>query len=420
MECGRGVPAAGAKADFVPPCTAPTPTAPSPMPSPQIPSLEMRPDAESADVVVPLPVSLDQFYRGATRRVRVQAGQLKRVAKKLWQDVFDVKIPCGAPDGHRVTFKDKVCGGGDVVFVLQEMEHKTWARQGCNLFIQQSISLREALLGCELVIEHLDGRRLLVRSKPGAILVPSLANGEGTWSRFDDSDAFPGQDAGTAKTGDLESCKEICRRHGWAGFTYWEDKAYFRAQDRSMLLKHRRASRGSILFVRPQAKQMQHALLGYGMPQLGKPWLRGHLFVHLKVDLTDVGEKVAAALQGSGVTERFPCGWMADLEPFEPEEEASPAGRSAGCCCCKRGSQAPSGVRASADELFLLTNSIDWSQKKPIVTREVIIGDDSWEKGSLLQSVGYGENEIRLRGGRNADMMKKALQEPPFMLFFAV
>ena len=41
-------------------------------------------------------------------------------------------------------------------------------------------------------------------------------------------------------------------------------------------------------------------------------------------------------------------------------------------------------------------------------------------KGSLLQSVGYGENEIRLRGGRNADMMKKALQEPPFMLFFAV
>ncbi|CAE7649447.1 LDJ2 [Symbiodinium microadriaticum] len=64
-----------------------------------------------------------------------------------------------------------------------------------------------------------------------------------------------------------------------------------------MLLKHRRASRGSILFVRPPAKQMQHALLGHGMPQLGKPWLRGHLFVHLKVDLTDVGEKVAAALQ---------------------------------------------------------------------------------------------------------------------------
>ncbi|CAE7837963.1 DNAJ1 [Symbiodinium sp. CCMP2592] len=281
MECGRGVPAAGVKAEFVPPCTAPTPTAPSPMPSPQIPRLEMLPDAHSSDVVLPLPVSLDQLYCGATRRVRVQAEQLKRIAKKLWQDVYDVKIPCGAPDGHRVTFKDKVCGGGDVVFVLQEMEHKTWDRQGCNLFIQQSISLREALLGCELVIEHLDGRRLLVRSKPGATLVPKCSE----------------EDAGTAKTGDLESCKEICRRHGWAGFTYWEDKAYFRAQDRSMLLKHRRASRGSILFVRPQAKQMQHALLGYGMPQLGKPWLRGHLFVHLKVDLTDVGEKVAAALQ---------------------------------------------------------------------------------------------------------------------------
>ncbi|CAE7341838.1 PTCHD2, partial [Symbiodinium pilosum] len=61
--------------------------------------------------------------------------------------------------------------------------------------------------------------------------------------------------------------------------------------------------------------------------------------------------------------------------------------------------------------LFQLTTSIDWSQKKPVVTREVIIGDDSWERGSLLLSVGQGENEIRLRGGRNADLMKKVLQE---------
>ncbi|CAE7576108.1 unnamed protein product, partial [Symbiodinium sp. CCMP2456] len=30
---------------------------------------------------------------------------------------------------------------------------------------------------------------------------------------------------------DLESCKEICRRHGWAGFTYWEDKGYSLAQE---------------------------------------------------------------------------------------------------------------------------------------------------------------------------------------------
>ena len=42
---------------------------------------------------------------------------------------------------------------------------------------------------------------------------------------------------------------------------------------------------------------------------------------------------------------------------------------------------------------------------------QVVIGEDSWDRGSVLLTVGDGSQEIRLRGGRNRDLMKKALQE---------
>ena len=127
------------------------------------------------------------------------------------------------------------------------------------------------------------------------------------------------------------------------------------------------------------------------------------------------------------------------------------------------------GAEATPDELFQLMNSIDWSQKKLITTREVswnsyfskqsteefknlfpkclimvetqddeqlayscnlnqsyfqfvygvlqwsaqvFIGEASWDRGSRLLSVGEGPQQIRLKGGRNRDLMKKALQVP--------
>lgn len=77
--------------------------------------------------------------------------------------------------------------------------------------------------------------------------------------------------------------------------------------------------------------------------------------------------------------------------------------------CC---SKAPAGAEATPDEIFQVINSIDWSQKKPLVTREVTVGDYTWDRSSILLSVGPpGPQQIRLRGGRNRDLMKKALQE---------
>ncbi|CAE8651682.1 unnamed protein product, partial [Polarella glacialis] len=265
------------------------------------------------DVVLPLNVSLEELYSGATRHVSLNLAEIRRAGHNLLEDKFQIQIPRGAPDGHRVVFRGKArpsepdarAEPGDLCFVLQEVRHSIWRRKGMDLYIERTITLLEALTGYALDIEHLDGTRLIVNSKPGEIVRPKsiLLNDEADWERFDAIDAFPGQDAAAMKTDDLEACKEFCQQKGLSGFTYWEDTAYFRSQDRTALLAARKASRGSTLFVCPDpaksaVMRLQRAIRGAGMHSLEDPNLRGNLFVLLRVLLpTGVDEDSAQLLR---------------------------------------------------------------------------------------------------------------------------
>jgi DnaJ homolog subfamily A member 2 len=62
---------------------------------------------------------------------------------------------------------------GDVVFVLQLSEHSTFQPpQGNDLVMEKQIPLLSALTGCSFTLTHLDGRKLLIKSKPNEIIVP--------------------------------------------------------------------------------------------------------------------------------------------------------------------------------------------------------------------------------------------------------
>jgi len=204
----------------------------------------------------------------------------------------------GAEDGQQVIFRgvalEQGTGDvpGDVSFVLQERRHARWQRRGLDLYLECPITLLEALAGYQVAFEHLDRRTLYVKSRPGEVVRPqNLLHGvEADWQRFDNTDAFPGQDAGHLKTGDLEACKDICRRKAYSGFTYWEDTAYFRSQERTALLDSKQKSRGSTLFVCPDPKdtaslRVRRAVRCEGMPALGHPQIRGNLFLLLRVQL---------------------------------------------------------------------------------------------------------------------------------------
>merc|ERR1719163_259999 len=93
-------------------------------------------------------------------------GQGKTFRTKKEREILEVYVEKGAPNGHKVVFHGKAdehpdADPGDVVFVVQIQDHNTFYRKGADLFIQKKVSLLEALVGFETVIDHLDKRKLL-------------------------------------------------------------------------------------------------------------------------------------------------------------------------------------------------------------------------------------------------------------------
>ncbi|MED6135342.1 DnaJ protein 2, partial [Stylosanthes scabra] len=83
----------------------------------------------------------------------------------------------GMRNGQKITFPGEADEApdtvtGDIVFVLQQKEHPKFKRRDEDLFVEHSLSLTEALCGFKFVLNHLDGRQLLIRSNPGEVIKP--------------------------------------------------------------------------------------------------------------------------------------------------------------------------------------------------------------------------------------------------------
>lgn len=103
------------------------------------------------------------------------AGTCQRM--RTAREVLDVFVEKGSPDGHKITFHGKAderpgCESGDVVVLVKQQEHPRFMRRGADLYLERDIPLVEALTGFKITVTHLDGRRLVVRSKPGEVLQP--------------------------------------------------------------------------------------------------------------------------------------------------------------------------------------------------------------------------------------------------------
>jgi DnaJ family protein A protein 2 len=101
--------------------------------------------------------------------------------QKVMQEkkMLEIHIDKGAPDGKRYVFSgesDEVpdIEPGDVIVEIQIEKHKKFKRKGADLIYQTDISLLEALTGFEFVFEHLDGRKILIKSRPDDIVKPGV------------------------------------------------------------------------------------------------------------------------------------------------------------------------------------------------------------------------------------------------------
>ena len=62
---------------------------------------------------------------------------------------------------------------GDLVIEIFLEKHKDFIRKGADLLYESKISLLEAINGVKFAINHLNGKRILIESKPDEIIQPN-------------------------------------------------------------------------------------------------------------------------------------------------------------------------------------------------------------------------------------------------------
>ena len=117
---------------------------------------------------------------------------MRMIVQKHGPMIMQTQTQCDECNGEGKIIKDKCkeCKGkmvkiikrkigvdpdvetGDLIIEIFLKKHKDFIRKGADLVYKCEISLLEALTGVKIAITHLDGRRILIQSKPGEIIQP--------------------------------------------------------------------------------------------------------------------------------------------------------------------------------------------------------------------------------------------------------
>lgn len=117
------------------------------------------------------------------RRCPSCSGQGYRAETKTERKSLEVHIEPGMKHNAKITFRGMAdekpnMEPGDIVFVVQEKEHELFKRKGADLLITKTLSLNEALCGFEWLVPHLDGRKVVVKSRQGEVIQPETVAGQ--------------------------------------------------------------------------------------------------------------------------------------------------------------------------------------------------------------------------------------------------
>lgn len=87
----------------------------------------------------------------------------------------DVSIEPGCPSGHTITYRgegNEIPGAeaGDLEINVTVKKHKVFTREGADLTLEKEITLKQALLGFNFTVKHLDGKDLLISTIQGEVL----------------------------------------------------------------------------------------------------------------------------------------------------------------------------------------------------------------------------------------------------------
>ncbi|KAJ7538850.1 hypothetical protein O6H91_11G065500 [Diphasiastrum complanatum] len=112
-----------------------------------------------------LPCTLEELYSGSTRKMKISRNIADASGTMPVEEILTIDVKPGWKKGTKITFPEK--GNeqanvvpADLVFVIDERPHEVFKRDGNDLIATQKISLPDALTGCTVTLNTLDGRTL--------------------------------------------------------------------------------------------------------------------------------------------------------------------------------------------------------------------------------------------------------------------
>mmetsp|Transcript_62112 Transcript_62112/g.126484 ORF Transcript_62112/g.126484 Transcript_62112/m.126484 type:complete len:520 (-) Transcript_62112:70-1629(-) len=238
-------------------------------------------------------------------------GTGKSFGTKQEREVLEVHIQKGSSDSQKIPFREMAdehpdADAGDVIFVLKQQEHADFKRKGADLFIERKISLVEALCGFSIELQHLDGRKLLIKTAPGEIVKPmsqgfdpmAKEDGSTEWEVMEDCDCPSIDCVAQADTTDIDTLKKAVdtqlKRKGLDVSCFVVDgrRAYFKQCSREECLAAKKTKKGTTMYVvanpdDTKSFRLMKAVKDEGMPTYKNPFVHGNLFLILTIEFPD-------------------------------------------------------------------------------------------------------------------------------------
>jgi DnaJ family protein A protein 2 len=98
------------------------------------------------------------------------------------QKIIEVQVEPGMRENQKIVFygegdQEPGIEPGDIILVVKTKHHERFERKGDDLFMKQTVTLKEALCGFTVVVPHLDGRNLALAISPGDVIQPDSIRG---------------------------------------------------------------------------------------------------------------------------------------------------------------------------------------------------------------------------------------------------
>lgn len=125
---------------------------------------------QDSAIVKDLQVSLEDIYRGTTKKLKITRKVLNSDGRSTRTEdkILTIDVKPGWKAGTKITFPkegDQTPNNvpADIVFVIKDKSHQIFTRDGADIKYKATISLKQALCGTTLQVPTIDGRKIPLR-----------------------------------------------------------------------------------------------------------------------------------------------------------------------------------------------------------------------------------------------------------------